>query len=340
MPTEQRERYLQLPAGHERVAALAREVTASAKNELDMAQKLVRYLQSSRYKYSLSLPDVGARPPLEAFLFDFKSGHCEYFASAMAIMLRSLGIPARNVTGFVGGRYNPYGGYYALRQGDAHSWVEAYVEGRGWVTYDPTPTLRAELGPKSGMWADLQAFMDALKTRWLTSVVGYDLRTQISLLRKLAQMFADSDAKGGGAARDNGDQLGGLKRFGKVVVLVLVGVGAAVAALIWFRRRRRSKQNVRVLRPEVAEVVRLYQQLERVLEAAGYGRLPSTTPQEHVKDLEAASFELVGDVRLVTERYMQVRYGSESLSEAERMQLKAAIERLKRAPRRPTQHTA
>jgi protein-glutamine gamma-glutamyltransferase len=333
LPTEQRAKYLQMPTGHERVAELAREVTAGSKNEYEIANRIALYLQSSRYKYSLSLPDVGDKPPLEAFLLGAKTGHCEYFASAMAIMLRTLGIPARNVTGFVGGRYNPYGGYYALRQGDAHSWVEVYFDGRGWVTYDPTPTLRGELGPKAGMWADLQALVDAMKTRWLTSVVGYDLRTQIGILRKLATLFASEGGKSGAAAK-SGDhaQYEGLKRFGRLFVLGIVVIGLCVATGVWYvRRRRRGPSTARSLRPEAAEVVKLYQELERALQAGGHVRASSVTPLEHAQLVAASGFGSIEDVRLVTESYMRVRFGDGALDEAEREQLRAAIARVRRA---------
>ena len=333
VPTEQRPKYLQVPDGHEKVAELARQVTAGSKNDYESAQRIVSYLQSSRYRYSLTLPDVGNKPPLEAFLLDAKTGHCEYFASAMAIMLRTLGIPARNVTGFVGGRYNPYGGYYALRQGDAHSWVEAYFEGRGWVTYDPTPTLRAELGPKASLWADLQALLDALKTRWLTSVVGYDLRTQISILRELSQWFASSDSKKSGARTRDGVQLDGLKRMGRTLVLGALLLGICIAGAIWYSRRRKVVKSTRAVRPEAAEVVRLYSELERALQAIGLGRAPSSTPVEHADALAANGFSHAADVRLITESYMRVRYGESALDEAERAQLKAALQRVKREAR-------
>lgn len=340
LPTEQRFDYLQVPAGHERVAELARQITAGAKNDYESASRIVSYLQSSRYRYSLTLPDVGDKPPLEAFLLDKKTGHCEYFASAMAIMLRTLGIPSRNVTGFVGGRYNPYGGYYALRQGDAHSWVEAYFEGRGWATYDPTPTLRAELGPKASLWADVQALIDALKTRWLTSVVGYDLRTQISIVRKLSQWFAGSDSKQSGAKTRDGVQLDGLKRMGRVAVFSVLLVGLAIAVAIWYSRRRKPGGSTRTVRPEAAEVVRLYHELERALQAIGFARPPALTPLEHAEALAAQGFSHATDVRAITDSYMRVRYGESSLQESERAQLKAALQRIKREARPEPSPTA
>ncbi|MFW6051982.1 MAG: transglutaminaseTgpA domain-containing protein, partial [Myxococcota bacterium] len=182
---EARERYLQLPEGHERVARLAREITAGASGERERITRILTYLrESGRYAYDLRLPDVDAGPPLEAFLFEARRGHCEYFSTAMAILLRAVGVPARNVTGFVGGRYNRFGDYYAIRQGDAHSWVEAHVDGR-WETFDPTPSARHAVGPDEGMLDGVRALLDALRTRWATHVVGYDLRDQGRALRRV-----------------------------------------------------------------------------------------------------------------------------------------------------------
>ena len=86
-----------------------------------------------------SCPPSEPADPLADFLFERRKGHCEYFASAMAVMLRTLGIPSRLVTGFQGGAYNPVSGWSVVRASDAHSWVEAWIDGRGWITFDPTP---------------------------------------------------------------------------------------------------------------------------------------------------------------------------------------------------------
>ena len=107
---------------------------------------LATWLTTNKEIYDFSFPKSGGKPnPVEHFLFDSKRGHCEFFSTTMALMLREIGIPSRNVTGFVGGTYNRFGRYYAVREGDAHSWVEAYLDDpiRGWVTFDPTPTAGA-----------------------------------------------------------------------------------------------------------------------------------------------------------------------------------------------------
>jgi transglutaminase-like putative cysteine protease len=334
LSSERRTRYLQVPKGQERIAELARTVTAGASSDGEMAQRLLAFMHSKRFTYSLEQPDVKDKNPLDVFLFDARRGHCEYFASAMAIMLRTLGVPARNVTGFVGGRYNPYGGYYALRQGDAHSWVEAYIEGRGWSTFDPTPSARAELGPRQSLWADLQAFTDALRTRWMTSVVGYDLRTQVSMLRKLARFFSSSSphttAADGGSAHND---FGAWKQLAKLLALLATAVGCVVIAIILRARRSKRRLGVRAIAPQVAEAVRLYIDLEKALTANGRMRPPGSTPLEHVHALERDGFSQALDVREVTEQYMRVRYGGGAIPSGELARLRGAVARVRRAPR-------
>jgi transglutaminase-like putative cysteine protease len=334
MPTasERRARYLQVPKGHEKVAELAAKVRGDATTPQAAAQRVLEYLHSNQFKYSLEQPPVGkGEPPLEAFLFKAHRGHCEYFASAMAIMLRTLDIPTRNVTGFVGGRYNPYGGYYALRQGDAHSWVEAYIEGRGWVTFDPTPPARSAVGPRQSLWADLQALIDAVRTRWMTSVVGYDLRTQVNMLKRVARFFATADASG--ASADANGELGRehwklFGRWGLTIVLVLC---AGVAFWRW-RTRGRRKPTHRPVPEHVEQAVKLYRDLERALATSGHPRPPAVTPIEHARKLEARGFACASDVQAVTDSYMRVRYGGETLPPSELPKLRSAVARVRKVP--------
>ncbi|HKU41811.1 MAG TPA: transglutaminase domain-containing protein, partial [Polyangiales bacterium] len=334
LPTvsEKRERYLQLPKGTERIAELARRVRGDAKTTQETAQRMLEYLHSSRFKYSLQQPDVGKESPLDVFLFKARRGHCEYFATAMAIMLRTLEIPARNVTGFVGGRYNPYGGYYALRQGDAHSWIEAYIEGRGWVTFDPTPPSRASVGPRQSLWADLQALIDAVRTRWMTSVVGYDLRTQVSMLRKLARFFAsERSGSDSGTVATAELEREAWKRLGRNALLIALAA-CAVAGLWYWRVRRRKKPSHRPVPEHVEQAVKLYRDLERALATSGHARPTAVTPVEHARMLVDKGFVCADDVQHVTEQYMRVRYGGETLGTDELPRLKSAVARVRKAP--------
>jgi len=116
--------------------------------------------------------------PVANFLFERKHGHCEYFASAMAVMLRSLHIPSRLVTGFRGGEYNDITGQYVVRASDAHSWVEAYFPGSGWISFDPTPAGGA---PTRTGWSRMQLYVDAAASFWREWIINYDVSHQQTL---------------------------------------------------------------------------------------------------------------------------------------------------------------
>jgi hypothetical protein len=171
--------YLQLPTLDPRIPELARNVTARATNAFDRARLIEEHLRNS-YGYTLDVPFTGS-DPLAGFLFTQKRGHCEYFASAMTIMLRTLGIPSRLVNGFLPGQYNDISGMYVVRASEAHSWVEAYFPGYGWMTFDPTPAA----GQTSAGAYRLSMWLDALQTFWIDWVINYDFTRQFTLARNL-----------------------------------------------------------------------------------------------------------------------------------------------------------
>src|SRR5580704_13508279 len=176
-PTEIRTHYLQMPALDSRVPELARQATAAATNPYDKAIALQSYLQT-RYAYTLDQGSISASDPLANFLFVRKAGHCEYFATAMTIMLRTLGIPARYINGFQVGEYNDVGGDFIVRASDAHSWVEAYFPGHGWITFDPTPSGETE---SRGWFAEAAKYMDWFQLQWGEWVINYDFLHQVTL---------------------------------------------------------------------------------------------------------------------------------------------------------------
>jgi len=169
--------YLSLPPLDIRIPKLAEEITASAPDNYDKAVALEVYLRT-RFGYTLNLPRGVGHDPLANFLFDRKQGHCEYFASAMTVMLRSLRIPARLVTGFRTGEFNDLTGQYVVRASHAHAWVEAYFPGYGWVSFDPTPV--GSVPARTG-WARIMLYVDAAASFWREWVVNYDSAHQRSL---------------------------------------------------------------------------------------------------------------------------------------------------------------
>lgn len=176
IPQEILSRYLQVPPEDPRILDLARRVTQRASDRFSKAMELEQYLRSN-YKYSLILRGTPSnRDPVAMFLFDVRSGHCEYFASSMAIMLRQLGIPSRLVNGFRTGEYNDIGGNWTVRQHHAHSWVEAYFPPYGWIEFDPTPTDPGQ--PKTGFARLISDLTDAVDLWWWEGVLNYDSSKQ------------------------------------------------------------------------------------------------------------------------------------------------------------------
>src|SRR5215470_8867195 len=177
-PVEISEKYLQLPEGFDqRIAVLAQSATVSVFTAYDKASALENFLKT-RYSYTLDLRGNPGKDPLVHFLFETRAGHCEYFASAMTVMLRTLGIPAREVNGFLPGEYNDLGGDYIVRASDAHSWVEAYFPGNGWVVFDPTPPAPVE---SAGIFKRLSQFADWAELTWNDWIIGYDFAHQTAL---------------------------------------------------------------------------------------------------------------------------------------------------------------
>jgi transglutaminase-like putative cysteine protease len=179
-PARLRAAYLQLPELDPRIPQLARYITESQITPYARATAIERYLRTE-FGYTLELPAERPPDPLADFLFRRKKGHCEYFASAMAVMLRSIGIPARVASGFQSGLYNSVSHYYTVRASEAHAWVEAYLPGYGWATFDPTPPDPRAFGTLAGLWQ----YVDALETFWNDWVIEYDVTRQLNLARSV-----------------------------------------------------------------------------------------------------------------------------------------------------------
>lgn len=153
--------YTRLPEDYDlsRLTGLAAEITGPIPNRYDKMRAVEAYLKEN-YRYDLDIaPQGGGEDAVSYFLFEEKAGYCEHFASAMAVMARSVGIPARVVTGYAAGSYNPFTGLWEVRQSDAHAWVEVYFGGAGWVPFDPTPGF------------DVPAPGDSEKSPWIAGKI-------------------------------------------------------------------------------------------------------------------------------------------------------------------------
>jgi transglutaminase-like putative cysteine protease len=174
--------YLQLPAGMSRISRLTHTITEGTDNDLNKTIKIEDYLRKN-YTYSLSTsPLPEGINPIEDFLFNSKKGYCEHYATAMVLMLRATGIPARIVTGFLGEEVNEYGDYIIVRQSNAHSWVEAAIDGR-WRRFDPTPQVSAETP------SVLALYLDMLRLNWQRYVVSFSLSDQKEIAKALSIPF-------------------------------------------------------------------------------------------------------------------------------------------------------
>lgn len=307
LPAGEMERYLKVPAAiEEPVENLARSWGGSETNPRELALAIEDKLRTG-FKYDLDSPSGGAAQPLLHFLFVSKSGHCEFYATAMAMLMRTLGVPTRFVTGFIGGTYNRFGDFYAVRQGDAHSWVEVYLDNTGWTRFDPTPPLSsAPRSEMTGVVAFLRDVIEAAAQRWSRHVVGYDLDQQIELFRSVKQRYRDW----------GGQQLGTHLR---PVVPVLGAV--VLGALLYLGWRKLRLQRTRAKPGQIAgqpaavtRVVTLYRQLEDVLRNLNIGRSSSTPPLAHARALQELGHPLAAEVLALTEIYQAVRFGRRDFS--------------------------
>ncbi len=181
-PPEVASRYLALPDSvPERVLALARDLTAAARTPYDRAVQIEAYLRQFPYTLEIEPPPFG-RDTVDYFLFDLQKGYCDYYASAMVVLSRAAGLPARLVVGYASGEYDPARAVYVVRQKDAHAWAEVYFPGIGWVEFEPTAAQPRIIRPGAPSGnpneADLRPVGDALITaarvRWrmLVSTLG------------------------------------------------------------------------------------------------------------------------------------------------------------------------
>ncbi|MEM6703306.1 MAG: DUF3488 and transglutaminase-like domain-containing protein [Acidobacteriota bacterium] len=170
------------------IAELAESVVTAA-SALEQIRQVEEHLMT-QYQYTLDLFGRPADNPVERFLTETRSGHCEYFASAMVLMLRSQGIPARFVTGYLGGEYNPLEGYYVVRQNNAHAWVEAYVPELGWQTFDPTPPAGRPGEFERSLMTFARQTYDWLQFRWDRYVISYGVDDQQRLFSRLARFWS------------------------------------------------------------------------------------------------------------------------------------------------------
>jgi transglutaminase-like putative cysteine protease len=296
---------LRLPAGRNpRTIALARALRGRAGGDREFIHQVLAMFREEEYYYTLEPPRL-ERDSVDDFLFNTRRGFCEHFASAFTVLARAAGIPARIVAGYQGGEFNPMGGYYIVRQSDAHAWAEVWLEGAGWMRVDPTAAVapqRIESGslgfaasadgaaddflPQSGFISNLRLAWDAANTFWNDQVVEFGEAQQRWLLKR----FDVEDLR--------------WEHLGVALFAALAGFFAAMSAyLAWrFRPRRRDP------------VVQAWHALRDKLGAQQLAHQPHEGPVDYLTRVTRARPELASQLAEIRQLYVSLRYGPEPLS--------------------------
>jgi transglutaminase-like putative cysteine protease len=293
-------KYLQLPVGIERIKRLSHEITKGKDKDIDKAIKIEKYLREN-YNYSLSTtqPPEGISP-IDDFLFNSKKGYCEHFATSMALMLRTVGVPSRVVNGFLGGEMNKYGGYLIVRQSNAHSWVEALIDGK-WKRFDPTPPVLIEHD------SDLALYIDMLRMMWDRYVVAFSISDQREIVKAFSIPFRlplSYDYR--------------LHRFYGIIYLLLLL--SCITLILFFLRHLHFRR--------YGFVTAQYMKLIKAVKNKGATITISSTPSDVIK--EAVQFGIGSKVEEFIELYEESRFGGEEMKREDRARYQSLMEEIKR----------
>lgn len=310
--------FLLLPPGlHPDIVELADNATEGLDSPADRATALLSLL-STAYHYQ-HLPSGPLEDhPLEAFLLDHRTGHCELFATSLALMLRSQGIPSRVVNGFFGGEWNPVGHYWLVRHSDAHAWVEAWLPGPGWTSLDPTPAPSA---PSASL---ATALVDHANSQWTHRVLTLDADTQLAALTapgaQLRRLLAHTPGPPSLEAPS--------RTLDLVVSLMLAALVLAAMFLTWRRitpwlagERPRSE-------PPSGEVERALRTGRRLVLQRGWRPPAHLPPASTARWLEATAGPQARPFGVIARLHYQVRYGGERDAEHAR-EARAALRELR-----------
>jgi transglutaminase-like putative cysteine protease len=316
IPIANSSRYLNLPMLDPRIPQLAREITVEKQSAYARAAAIEQYLKTN-YQYSLEMYTEPGADPLAYFLFTRKKGHCEYFASAMAVMLRTLHIPSRIINGFRGGEYNDVSGSWVIRGRDAHSWVEAYIPGFGWTEFDPTPSAGAP--PKPQGIGRIALYLDAMREFWREWIINYDFGHQETLGTSLALRLRRKFDQVRSWIRIQYETMLESARHAErsvrrqpmrwslqgVLLIALFGLaGLAPIALRWWKRMRAARNTLQA--PRTAATV-WYERMLHLLKRHGVEHTAAQTPEEVRRSVREP--QLRTRVTRFTEHYERARFG-------------------------------
>jgi hypothetical protein len=312
-------------------------------NVYDRIKAIERHLEDT-YTYTKDVRRTpGVQSPVEDFLVHTMSGHCELFATTMAVLCRRAGIPARLVYGYKTSEWNEYGQFYQVRRRDAHAWVEVFFPSvSGWVYFDPSPAVAAQYpsrGFLSGLVRHMGLFVEALKSKWYDSVVFYDLSKQKYLALTLVQKtVAAATRLQTWAIQLKHGLLKIWSFFAKTRVIAVIALlsttSVLVAAVLLIKKKvnthRRFKRSYQKGIPRSQHhKVRFYEKMLRILMGIEIIKAESITPMEFARDLEDRD-RIFSGVSYVTELYYSVRYGGTRPGHNELRKVSAILSNLRK----------
>jgi hypothetical protein len=332
-----------------RDAGIERDVDARhTDQDMRAAAALGRHLQST-YTYTLDNPrSPDGRDPVLAFLFDTRRGHCELFAAGLTALCRSIGIPARVVVGFRASEYNAIGGYYVVRQSNAHAWTEvAGGPNVGWRTFDATPVaeVQAEHEVRGGFLGGLRSLYDHIEYSWIKTVVAFDQRTQQKVIEGAKQSLVAATGKSKNLGQwftetyetiKSKISLDLLTTFAAGFVLFGLTVGVATLIRIYIVRRRRLvalklDHLPRDHRRGLSRRLGFYLTMIDMLERHGYTRPDWQSPAEYAAELADSNPLRFDPVISLTELFYAIRFGQVPVDESMRHRIRTHLRQLEHA---------
>ena len=310
-----RTHFTQLPRVSQRTRDLARSLTQGLDNNYDRAVAIEEFFHNE-FGYTLDLPRSARQATLEYFLFDRREGHCEYFSTAMAVLLRTLGIHAREVNGFLGGQWNDFGQYLAVTQNEAHSWVEVWFLGYGWVPFDPTPAgAGTSEALTSWLWPG-RFLLDGLQHRWNKWILDYDQESQSGLLRRVSELFRRDEP--GGQAIDGRPSRDPAAMFWGILMALAFAFG-----VYWMHRSS----------SDAGPETRLYLKLRDSCQRAGLVPGDGLAPLTLVDELARRRHPAYRPAHSLVTTYLRSRFGGQTLDDSDQEEMRIALTAVRRALR-------
>ncbi|MEM0913219.1 MAG: DUF3488 and transglutaminase-like domain-containing protein [Planctomycetota bacterium] len=301
------------------------------------------FKQEFAYRIDNPRPTVADDPTI-SFLFDHRQGHCELFASGAAAMLRSIGIPARLVSGFLATEYNGIGGYFVVRSGDAHAWVEYERSDGQWALLDTTPpaAVASQHARASGWWTSMLDAYEHLEFVWVRSVLAFDEGTRLALLGDVKALLGQAGDEAMGPVNRvvaTGRWLVGMWRIDQVgtiaflaVIVFLVVAHVAFARVILRRRARIAALRLGGLpasqRRRLVRRLEFYLTMLEMLERRGFSRPAWQSPCAFAEELAEANPLRFDPVVALTELFYEVRFGGRGLDAERQGRVRVHLRRL------------